>query len=127
MIERLRREWVAGLNRFDREGEILVGAFRRDQLVGVGGLNRDPYVEDPAVGRIRHVYVLNEERRRAVGRGLIACLIKGADEHFNLVRLRTGRASAFYDSLGFAPTDEPNATHQLTLPAPSQHVGVAAE
>jgi hypothetical protein len=38
-------------NRFDREGEILIDAFRGDRLLGISGPNRDPYVDDRRVGR----------------------------------------------------------------------------
>ena len=33
------------------------------RLVGVCGLNVDPYLDDPSVGRVRHLYVLVAARR----------------------------------------------------------------
>jgi len=116
MVGRLRRGWEDGSNRFDRPGETLWGAFRSDRLIGVGGLNIDPYLDDPLVGRLRHIYVLDAERRNGVGRALVAVLLDHAAGSFRVVRLSTDRASAFYGELGFAAVDEPNTTHRLSLP-----------
>jgi GNAT superfamily N-acetyltransferase len=102
-------------NRFEREGEILLGVFRGAGLIGVGGLNRDPYLGDPAVGRLRHIYVLGAERREGVGRRIVERLLEHARQRFARVRLSTGRAASFYEKLGFEPTDEANATHGMTF------------
>src|SRR5688500_12943140 len=63
-VERLVREHRDGTNRFDRAGEVLFGATIGERLVGVCGLNRDPYLDDPRAGRVRHLYVLSAYRRR---------------------------------------------------------------
>jgi hypothetical protein len=47
-VRRLVDEWVAGTNRFDRPGEVLLAACVDKALVGVCGLNADPYAGDPA-------------------------------------------------------------------------------
>src|SRR5207249_6785208 len=70
LVRRLADEWATGANRFDRPGEILFGAFIDGRLVGVGGLNIDPYAGDERVGRLRHLYVLSAFRRMGVGRQL---------------------------------------------------------
>ena len=111
MVSRLRTEWEAGLNRFDKAGEILLGAFRGDDLIAVGGLNIDRYLADPGVGRIRHVYVLAVERRTGTGRAIVERLLTHASGHFGTVRLWTGRASSFYDRLGFTRVDAEKVTH----------------
>lgn len=118
IITRLRNEWDSGANRFDREGEILLGTFRADTLLGIGGLNRDPYLNDPRVGRLRHLYVLRDERRAGIGRGLVEHILGHARSSFDSVRLWTDRAVSFYDSLGFDRVDGPKATHLYRIHRP---------
>lgn len=115
MIARLRSEWDSGVNRFDGRGEILLGAFRGDVLVGAAGLTCDPYHDDPSVGRLRHVYVLQRERRAGVGRALVQALLQHAPMHFGSVRLSTRHAAAFYDALGFERAEGEHVTHILRL------------
>jgi GNAT superfamily N-acetyltransferase len=118
LVKRLVDEWDDGFNCFDRPGEIALQARLGAKLVGVGGLNRDPYLHDPTVGRIRHLYVLPEARRHGVGRSLVLALIDRASPTFRRVRLRTiqPEASRLYLALGFEETgDEPDATHVFRL------------
>jgi GNAT superfamily N-acetyltransferase len=115
MLQRLRAEWRVGGNRFDQDGEVFVGAFDGGRLVGVAGLNIDPYAGDPDVGRLRHVYVLQSHRRSGVGAALVRRLLSEAAGRFKIVRLWTGRASDFYDNLGFIPILQSNVTHQIAL------------
>jgi GNAT superfamily N-acetyltransferase/predicted kinase len=117
-IQKLCDEYEAGTNRFDAPGAILLGAYLNDELIAVGGVHSDPYLQTATVGRVRHVYVLPEYRRHGVGRELMLALIQHAHEHFETLTLRTPTAHGdnFYKSLGF--TDEPhfdNATHWLRL------------
>jgi GNAT superfamily N-acetyltransferase len=116
-MRRLCDRWASGENRFDRPGEILLTARRDGQLVGIGGLNRDPYAQADNIGRLRHVYVANATRRLGVGSLLVRRLLANATPHFAVVRLRTDspHAAAFYVRLGFHPTDEEDATHSLRL------------
>lgn len=118
-VQRLVNGYADGHNRFDRPGERLFGAYALGQLVGVGGLNRDPYlVEETAVGRVRHLYVLPSWRRQEVGQRLMAAIIAQGRLHFQRLTLRTfnPNAAAFYVALGFHPTPEAtDATHQLLL------------
>lgn len=111
MITRLREEWETAANRFDHEGEVLLGAFRADRLLGIGGLNRDPYVSDPRVGRLRHLYVMKDERRAGIGRDLVERILAHATSNFDSVRLWTDRAASFYDHLGFDRMDGSKVTH----------------
>lgn len=115
MLRRLRQGWERGENRFDRSGELLLGAFNGAQLVGVGGVNIDPYVQDAEIGRLRHLYVLAANRRFSVGGRLVRELLAHARRHFRVIRLRTTQASDFYAALGFEKVDEPSATHCLAL------------
>lgn len=117
-VKRLVDDWRDGSNRFDAPGEVVVEAMVGDRLVGVGGLNRDPYVDDPGVARIRHVYVIPVERGRGAGRRILVALVDQARIHFSRVRLRTTTedAARFYLALGFGDADdEPDATHVLGL------------
>ena len=54
----LARNFESGTNRFDRPGEVLLTLWDREELLGVGGLNRDPYFPKRLVGRLRHLYAL---------------------------------------------------------------------
>lgn len=111
MITRLRQEWESGTNRFDCEGEVLIGSFCADRLLGIGGLNRDPYADNPRVGRLRHLYVMKSERRAGIGRSLVECILRHATISFDSVRLWTDHAGSFYDRLGFCRVDGPKVTH----------------
>jgi GNAT superfamily N-acetyltransferase len=119
MLRRLVDEWDCGTNRFDRPGEALFEARADRHPVGVCGLNADPFLADPTVGRVRHLYVLPEARRSGVGRRLVEAVVAHATAGFVRLRLRTNtvEASRFYQALGFTPTDEAGATHTLTLAA----------
>ncbi len=119
-FETLIEEWSSGTNRYDGAGEILVGCFDRDQLVAVGGLNRDPFAGLPEVGRIRRVYVLSAWRNRGVGRALVSHLIDEARKSFRCVRLRAENADAarLYERMGFSPIPNPDATHILHFEEP---------
>jgi ribosomal protein S18 acetylase RimI-like enzyme len=118
LVRRLRDDWAAGTNRFDRAGEALFEARLGESLVGVCGLNVDPHAFDPAAGRLRRVYVLAAFRRRGIGEALVRTAIAAACGRFRVLRLRTGNENAarLYERLGFvATTGEPDCTHRLSL------------
>ncbi|WP_426530390.1 GNAT family N-acetyltransferase [Bradyrhizobium sp. McL0615] len=114
-VERLVSDWTSGANTFGQPGERILGAFTDAMLVGVGGLNRDPYAADPAVGRIRHLYVRSDHRRSGIGRAMVDHLLNEARLTFSQVRLRTDteEAARFYLRCGFSPRNEPTASHGL--------------
>lgn len=117
-VRRLEREWRAGVNRFDRPGELLLASVDGGVIIAVGGINRDPYLDDPRVGRLRHVYVLPEQRNTGVGAALVKALIAAALGHFERLRLRgaTSRSDSFYARLGFQKIDgDATATHVYPL------------
>lgn len=119
LVERLVDDWRDGSNRFDGPGEIALEARVVTRLVGVGGLNQDPYIDDPEVGRIRHVYVSPDARGDGVGGALVTALIGHARGRFTRVRLRTvtSAGSAFYTALGFEEIpEEEDSTHAMRLP-----------
>jgi ribosomal protein S18 acetylase RimI-like enzyme len=118
-LERLVREWDSGANRFDRPGEVLFVARAGGEIIGVCGLNVDPYAADPAVGRVRHLYVLVPYRRVGVGEQLVADVIEAARGHFARLHLRTTNPAAarLYERIGFLPQRATrDCTHALEVP-----------
>jgi GNAT superfamily N-acetyltransferase len=117
-VDRLVANYQSGANRFDRPGEKLFAAYDSGRLIGVGGLNRDPYLTDGDTGRVRHLYVLDRCRRQGVGAALMARIISEARLSFRRLTLRTFTAEAdrFYRALGFLTEPEiEGATHYLDL------------
>jgi GNAT superfamily N-acetyltransferase len=112
-MEKLVDEWNSEANRFDKPGEIFAGAFQNGRLVAVGGLNVDPYMEDIAIARLRHLYVLKRVRRKGVASSLVRYLLDMARTSFTAVRLFTDtpEAAAFYETLGFSRLKSATATH----------------
>ena len=116
-IATLVEEWANDQNRFDGPGEVLCGHLAQGVLVAVGALGMDPYCGAPEIGRIRKVYVRRAWRNKGIGGALVAALVERAQNHFQWVRLRAANAEAgrLYERLGFAPVDDPNATHIFQL------------
>lgn len=117
-VERLIAEWESGDNRFDKDGEALFISRYDKRVVGICGINIDPYLDDPQVGRVRHLYVIAEERRKGVGRELVQRVIEEARRHFLYLRLRAGNEDSyrFYSALGFTSVyRDKNCTHVLDL------------
>jgi GNAT superfamily N-acetyltransferase len=117
-MSRLRTELEDGSNRFYKPGEALFLAWQDDAVVGVCGLNQDPYLGDPRIGRVRHLYVCKGARRFGVGRALVEAVIEAARGAFDTLTLRTENpdASRLYRSLGFSEEPRFNeATHWLAF------------
>jgi ribosomal protein S18 acetylase RimI-like enzyme len=117
-MRKFLNEWLDGTNRFDRPGEALLAAMDGEKIVGICGLNIDPYRADSTVGRLRRLYVLQSCRGRGLGRQLIQAAIAAARDTFRLLRVRTEnqQAAQLYEKLGFAVVDnDENATHSLEL------------
>ena len=114
-MERLRDEWLSGRNRFDGPGEAFFVASIDQRMVGVCGLNVDPYANDPSVGRVRRLYVAPGARRKGAGRALVAAAIAQARVSFRKVTLRTD-ADLFFKAVGFERVEGVEAaTHQLVF------------
>ncbi|MEO0836736.1 MAG: GNAT family N-acetyltransferase [Cyanobacteria bacterium J06642_3] len=117
-VSRLVREYNAGLNCFNKSGEMLLKASARGRIIGICGLNLDPYLKDSKIGRLRHLYVESAWRKQGVGLLLVTQLIHEAKQHYELLTLRTDTSAVhkFYQKLGFKT--EPiikHATHHLQL------------
>ncbi|MCG8707798.1 GNAT family N-acetyltransferase [Brenneria sp. 4F2] len=117
MLRRLEENWLSGQNRFDKLGEKLIGAFADGSIVGVCGINIDPYTPAANTGRLRHLYVDNGWRKRRVGSGLLSEIIKNSDRWFNFINTNAPpSAFTFYERAGFiALIDVDKVTHQLCL------------
>jgi GNAT superfamily N-acetyltransferase len=117
IVRRLVDDFADRTNRFDRPGEALFGASIAGRLVGVCGLNIDPYAGDARVGRVRHLYVLTPLRRHGVGRQLVGRVIATARDRFESLRLRTNNPAAarLYEVLGFRAREARDYTHVLDL------------
>jgi ribosomal protein S18 acetylase RimI-like enzyme len=96
------------------------------RLLGVCGLNVDPYAGDERVGRVRHLYVLSTCRGRGVGRQLVRRVIVAAQGRFDELRLRTNNPAAarLYEALGFRPSEDGrDYTHLSKLAANPKQTG----
>jgi GNAT superfamily N-acetyltransferase len=119
-VSRLAEEWESGRNRFDRPGEALFGALTDGRLVGVCGLNIDPYAGAPRIGRVRHLYVLIAHRRHGVGRQLVGAVVVAARGPFATLRLSTAnpQAARLYETLGFLRrAGDARCTHAMEIAA----------
>ncbi|WP_052476450.1 GNAT family N-acetyltransferase [Cohnella kolymensis] len=77
-IKRLFEEFASGRNTFSNEGEALFAAVINERIIGICGLNIDPYVEGKHVGRVRRLYVSKKFRRHGIGRSLMQAVIQEA-------------------------------------------------
>lgn len=117
-VRRLVEEWSSGANRFDRPGEALFVARVGDDVVGVCGLNVDPFAGDPKIGRVRHLYVLVPHRRSGIGEQLVVDVLEAARGRFERLHLRTTNVTAarLYERLGFRRTfDARDRTHVVDV------------
>jgi len=116
-VRRFIEEWANGSNQFNKAGEILFGAEDGKSLVGICGINIDPYIEKDGVGRLRHLYVDPVTRGNSVGRMLVSRCIDFASESYHTLRLRTPdtKSHTFYGHMGFQKIVDPTATHELVF------------
>jgi GNAT superfamily N-acetyltransferase len=117
-VQRLVDDWISGKNLFNQLGEAFFVAKQPDRLIGICGLNQDPYTATPTTGRVRRLYVMQADRRQGVGRALVQRVITEARPTFEWLHIRTDNpvADRFYRSLGFTPyTRDSHVTHRLNL------------
>lgn len=110
-VQWLARDWHNNSNRFDDVGEGLWAAYDSEtRLIGVVGLNQDPFALDGQVGRVRRLYILEQWRGKGIGRRLLSCVEQEAQQYFErLVANANSGAFGFFEGLGFVPT--PTAKH----------------
>ena len=117
-VDRLIDEFHCAQNTFSLPGEALFEARSDGALVGLGGVNVDPYGASGATGRIRRLYVRRDQRGLGVGRLLMNAIELHARATFAELRLHTDNpdAASFYESLGYAAVaDVPRVTHLKRL------------
>jgi GNAT superfamily N-acetyltransferase len=116
-LRRLVSQYEDGTNTFNKAGEVLYGVWDdNDQLVAIGGLNRDPYSDKSGVGRLRRFYISQHVRRQGIGTMLLNEIVDHGRKHFSEIVVRTdsANADAFYRANGFsADLGLPEATHGL--------------
>ncbi len=117
MLRRLEANWLSGDNRFNAPGEKLLGIFADEELVGIGGLNRDPFSEDKRAGRIRHLYLSPAWRGKGIGQQLLQALLSGGHGWFDFYNTHAPEhAFRFYETAGFqAVSGEERVTHRLFI------------
>ncbi|UCD09322.1 MAG: GNAT family N-acetyltransferase [Dehalococcoidales bacterium] len=111
MLNRLVTDYNSGENQFDKEGEKLIGYIADDIVVALCGLNIES--TNNKYGRIRRLYVLPEYRNRGIGTELVSHFITFAGKYYKGIVVNIGNlsVSAFYESKGFHPVNNPSYTH----------------
>jgi GNAT superfamily N-acetyltransferase len=115
--------WIARLEQAWRErpflgtGEGLFLANEGSALLGIAAITRDPYLNNPAIGRLRFVYVREAARGRGLGDQLVEHCLALAAGNWQTLRLHTENETAarIYERRGFLrSTADPHATHLLS-------------
>jgi GNAT superfamily N-acetyltransferase len=112
---RLADAWAKGDQRFDADGEALLGALLGGELAGIGGLSVEPAAAEPA-RRVRRFYVRPAFRRQGVARTLACALIQEALDQVDLLTCNAAASPAaalFWDAQGFSRDDTGPWTHVL--------------
>lgn len=102
-LKKLINEYENELNTFNKSGECLYGIFQGEKLIGIGGLNADPYTENNKIGRLRRFYIAKDYRRIGLGKLLLNKLLSHAEKYFKVVVLHTDtkQGDVFYTVNGF--------------------------
>ena len=128
-VTRLIDDFKAAENRFTQPGEALFACFAGEHLVGVGGVNQDPYDANPHAGRVRRVYVHPDYRRQRLASALMATLERHASRHFETLNLFTSseQACSFYRHLGYLKRHDADKISHTKILDPdgtsSEHAG----
>jgi GNAT superfamily N-acetyltransferase len=114
-MARLAEGWAGGDQRFDGDGEALLGALLAGELAGIGGLSVEPAAQEPA-RRVRRFYVRPAFRRQGVARTLASALIQEALDQVDLLTCNAAASPAaapFWEAQGFSPDTSGPWTHVL--------------
>lgn len=113
---RLIDEWENGKNRFNKPNERLYQIEVGGEIVGIGGINNDPYSSSNKDGRIRHLYIHPNHRGKGFGKKIVRTIIADFGSNYEKFTLRTTTEAAakFYEALGFRRvTDSKTNTHEM--------------
>jgi GNAT superfamily N-acetyltransferase len=113
-MARLAHDWADG-QRFDGDGEALLGAVLAGELAGIGGLSIEPAATEPA-RRVRRFYVRPAFRRQGVARTLASALVQEALDQVDLLTCNAAASPAaapFWEAQGFSPDTSGPWTHVL--------------
>ncbi|CAM3973406.1 GNAT family N-acetyltransferase [Bacillus luti] len=86
---KLINEYENEINTFNKTVECLYGIFQGEKLIGIGGLNVDPYTENNKIGRLRRFYISKDYRRTGLGNLLLNRLLSHTEKYFQIVVLHT--------------------------------------
>ncbi len=116
-VRRTLVEWNLGKNNFSKKGESFYGVFCGNECIAIGGLNIDPYVDNSDMGRVRHLYVSKNHRRKGVAKMILRKIIKDAEGNFEQVRLYTTyvHAAQLYESFGFRKSVGEHESHIMEV------------
>jgi GNAT superfamily N-acetyltransferase len=107
--------WASGDQRFDGDGEALLGALLAGELAGIGGLSIEPAASEPAL-RVRRFYVRPAFRRQGVARTLASALVQEALDQVDLLTCNAAASPAaapFWEAQGFSSDTSGPWTHVL--------------
>ncbi len=114
-IERLDEDWNRGAQRFAGDGEALLAAYQEGELVGIGGITREPSeTAEPAL-RMRRLFVSPQARRGGVATTIVAALVQEGFDNAALITVHAGdsAAGAFWEAQGFQPVTGLAWSHEL--------------
>lgn len=74
-----------------------------DGLVGMGGVNNNPFCHEGQVGRLRRFYVSKKYRRKGYGAKLLNHIVQECCQNYDVIHLYTDnpKACLFYEMNGF--------------------------
>ena len=113
-MARLAQDWASG-QRFDGDGEALLGALLAGELAGIGGLSVEPAACERA-RRVRRFYVRPAFRRQGMARTLASALVQEALDQVDLLTCNAAASPAaapFWEAQGFSPDTSGPWTHVL--------------
>ena len=116
-VQRTIDDWNNGQNNFSKKIELFIGVFHNGDCIGIGGLNIDPYTLDCKIGRVRHLYVSINYRKRGIGKLILDKIIESAKGSFDKLRLYTENpiAESFYEKNGFKRSSVNKESHYIII------------
>jgi GNAT superfamily N-acetyltransferase len=114
-MTRLEVDFISGVQRFEHEDEALLAAFLDGELVGIGGLTREPGAPLGAALRMRRLYVLPGARGRGIATMITSALLNEALSSVRLVTVHAGSSDAarFWEARGYAAVEGRPWSHQF--------------